>query len=161
MPVGPLGSWAWNFQAVRTPKGWGKMASLGGTQVFSTPQRSMITEAVVVVEVGPWLACQACLHGAASGYPGTVSGNLAQQSFSLDTSSQVLGAALVSWMDLVVLLWWRRGAGQNGVGQLIKAFLLLWVFLGADGPLFEQGTLRLLMGLRSLGSRSSSAWTRP
>lgn len=112
-------------------------------QVFSTLQRSIITEAVVVVEVGPWLACQACLHGVASGYPGTVSGNLAQQSFSPDTSSQIFEeAALVSWMDLVVLLWWRRGAGQSGVGQLIKAFLLLWVFLGADGPLFEPGHLK-------------------
>lgn len=55
----------------------------------------------------------------------------------------------------------KRCRAERGVGQLIKAFLLLWVFLGADGPLFEQGTLRLLMGLRSLGSRSSSAWTKP
>lgn len=103
----------------------------------------------------PWLACQACLRGIASGCPGTVSGNLAQQSSSPDSSSQVLEAALVSWADLVVLLWGRRGAGQNRVGQLIKA-LLLWVFLGVDCPLFEQGTLRILMGLRSPGGRRSS-----
>lgn len=52
---GPFCLWAWNFQAVRILSGWGKMA-----RCFPISQRSIITEAVVVVEVGPWLACQAC-----------------------------------------------------------------------------------------------------
>lgn len=42
LPVDPFDSWAWNLQGVRLPKGWGKMASLGGTQVSSTLQRSII-----------------------------------------------------------------------------------------------------------------------
>lgn len=54
-----------------------------------------------------------------------------------------------------------RGSTNQGLLTSVGLSGFWWVSLGAYFPLCEQGTLRLLMGLKRPGDRSSSIWTRP